>query len=121
VSIRRADRVADRIRRLLAELIQEEVRDPRVGFVTLTDVKLSSDLRHAQAFVTIMGDADPAVMLAALNHAVPFIRRSLARKGGLRFTPRITFHTDDVEETGRRVDRILDRIRMERSDREEGP
>jgi ribosome-binding factor A len=120
---RRADRVADRIRRLLAGLIQETVRDPRVGFVTLTDVRLSTDLRQAQAFVTILGGAEPAEALAALNHAVPFLRRSLAQKAGLRFTPQITFHVDDVEESGRRVDELLEQIRSERSgeDEEESP
>ena len=118
MTARRADRVADRIRRALAGLIREKVRDPRVGFVTLTDVRLSPDLRHAQAFVTILGGAEPAETLEALNHAVPFLRRSLARKAGLRFTPQITFHADDVEEAGQRVDEILERIRAEHTEEE---
>jgi ribosome-binding factor A len=112
--VSRADRVADRIRRVLADLIREEVRDPRVGFVTLTDVKLSPDLRHARAFVTILGSDRRAEALAALNRAVPFLRRALARRGGLRFTPDIRFYGDDVEESGQRMDEILDRIREDR-------
>ena len=80
----RADRVADRIRRVLASLIQEELRDPRIGFVTLTDVRLSPDLRNARAFVTVMGQKELQPTLDALNHAVPFLRRSMARRAGLR-------------------------------------
>ena len=106
----RSDRVADRIRQELARLIQEELRDPRIGFVTLTDVDLSPDLRHARVFVTVMGDEDREATLEALNHAVPFLRRSLARRASLRFTPQLRFFRDGAEESGQRVDRILDGI-----------
>ena len=108
----RAERVADRVRRELARLIHEELRDPRIGFVTLTDVDLSSDLRHARVFVTVMGDENRDATLEALNHAVPFLRRSLARKASLKFTPQLRFFRDGGEESGQRVDTILDGIEI---------
>ncbi len=112
----RAERVADRIRRVLAPLIQEELRDPRLGFLTLTEVRLSPDLRHARAFVTVMPGERRQPTLDALNHAVPFLRRALARRAGLRFTPQLIFLCDDVADAGRSMDRILDAIREERGD-----
>jgi ribosome-binding factor A len=103
-------RVADRIREELARLLREEVRDPGIGFVTLTEVRLAPDLRHAQVLVTVLGD-DPQESVRALNRAVPFLRRSLARTAGLRFTPRLRFEVDDAALGARRVDELLDRIR----------
>ena len=112
---RRADRVADEIRQALARILQAEMRDPRVGFVTLTDVELSPDLRHARVFVSFIGaDADPA--LRVLRRAAPFLRRSLAREAGLRFTPELRFEIDASIDGGFRVDRILDEISEQRDD-----
>jgi len=112
VSPRRPERVADVVRQVLARLLREQVRDPRVGFVTLTDVKLSPDLRHAVAYVTLLDH--PQQALAALNHAVPFLRRSLAREAGLRFTPDLRFVRDEGVESGQRLEQVLERLRRER-------
>lgn len=106
----RSERVGDLIRQLLARLIQEELRDPRIGFVTLTDVKLTRDLRFARVYVTLLGDQDLQKSLQALNHASPFLRRSLARQAGLRFTPELRFFLDEAVESGRRVDNLLREI-----------
>jgi ribosome-binding factor A len=114
----RADRVADRIREELARLLREEVRDPRIGFVTLTGVDLSPDLRHARVYVTILGQ-DREQALAALAGATPFLRRALARSAGLRFTPRLDFKHDASLDAGLRVDRILDELSHEQDT--EGP
>lgn len=111
----RADRVADLVRRALARLLRE-VRDPRVGFVTLTEVKLSPDLRHAVAFVTVMDARQRDETLFALNRATPFLRRSLAREAGLRVTPDLRFVGDDAVEGGQRLEDILDRVRRERGE-----
>ena len=108
---RHAHRTTDRVRRILAQLIGEELRDPRVGFVTLTDVKLSPDRRHALAFVTVMDRERQEASLRALNHAAPFLRRMLARRAGLRFTPELKFLADDVVESGVRLERIFDEMR----------
>ncbi len=110
---RHGQRATDRVRRILAQLIGEELRDPRVGFVTLTEVKLSPDRSRAVAFVTIMDRERREASLDALNHAAPFLRRMLARRAGLRFTPELKFLADDVVESGFRLEQIFDEMREE--------
>ena len=107
MTIRRSDRVADQIRGCLARCVLQDLRDPALGFVTITQVKLSPDLRHATVFVTVMPEEQREESLTALNRARPFLRRVLARESGLRFTPDLGFHYDDVFEGGQRVEQIL--------------
>lgn len=110
----RPERVADVLRDVLAHLIREEVRDPRIGFVTITELHVSPDLRHARVYVSRLGGAaDRAASLVALNHAVPFLRREVARRAALRRTPDLVFVEDAALETGFRVDHLLDEIRRE--------
>jgi ribosome-binding factor A len=75
--------------------------------VTVTDVRLSPDLKHAVVFVTTLDDAEHDRTLHALARAVPFLRRSLARRADLRFTPELHFRFDAAVEDGLRVERIL--------------
>ncbi len=106
----RAQRVADLIHRELAQLIQEEVRDPRVGFVTITEVKVTGDLRHARIYVTSLEqqqEEDRSGTVDALVRATPFLRRALAHRAGLKFTPDLKFFYDEVIESGRRVEDLL--------------
>ena len=105
----RAEKVADSIRQALARLIAEQLRDPRVGFVTVTEVQLSPDLKHARVYVSCMQD-DPDGALDALNHAAGFLRRGLAREAGLRFTPELRFQTDESVMGGYRMERILEEL-----------
>jgi ribosome-binding factor A len=121
VSAHHAARVADRVRRVLAETIQNELRDPRIGFVTLTDVKLSSDLQYAVGYVTVMGRDPQDDSLRALNRAIPFLRRTLARRAGLRHTPRLRFVPDDAVERGARLEQIFEELRAERHERPDDP
>jgi ribosome-binding factor A len=107
MTIRRADRVADQIRGCLANSVLQELRDPRLGFVTFTQVKLSRDLRHATIFVTVMPEAQREDSLAALNRARPFLRHALSREIALRFTPELKFLYDDVFEGSQRLEQIL--------------
>jgi ribosome-binding factor A len=116
VSAHHVARVADRVRRVLAEAIQNELRDPRIGFVTLTDVKLSSDLQYAVGYVTVMSRGAQDESLRALNRAIPFLRRKLAHRAGLRHTPRLRFVADDAVERGTRLEQILQELRDERPD-----
>jgi ribosome-binding factor A len=102
-------RIADQIRLELARLLREEVRDPRVGFVTLTEVDLSPDLKHARVYVTTMAE-EPESTLAALKRATPFLRRSLARHAKLRYTPQLRFMIDKSVGTGFRVEELLQEI-----------
>jgi ribosome-binding factor A len=106
----RGERVAEQIRGVLADLIRE-VRDPRVGFVTLTGVELSPDLKQARVFVSRLGsEAERAAAVGALNHATPFLRRSLAVRARLRFTPALRFVSDATLERGSRVEAIIQKI-----------
>ena len=109
MTTRRPGRVADLIRLELARVLREDVRDPRVGFVTLTDVQLSPDLRSARVFVSTL-DQDERTTLDALERAAPFIRQALARSAALRFTPRLQFVFDRTLATGSRVESLLQEI-----------
>jgi len=105
----RSERIADLIRHELANVLREEVRDPRLGFVTLTAVDLSPDLRNARVFVTVLGQ-DEQQSLSALKRATPFLRRSLARRAGLRYTPELHFLFDSSVATASRVEELLREI-----------
>jgi ribosome-binding factor A len=98
--------VADRVREVLAAAIREDLRDPRIGFVTVTDVSLSPDLRHARVWVSVL--ENPELSLRALNHAASFLRGRLAREAGLRQTPDLRFEIDRSVYGGFRIERILD-------------
>lgn len=105
----RSERVADQIRAELARMITAEVRDPEVGFVTVTAVDLSHDMRNAKVFVSILGE-DQERALRALRRATAFLRRGLARRAGLRFTPELRFEIDTSIDGGFRIDKLLGEI-----------
>ena len=111
----RAERIGERIQVELARLLLEELRDPRVGFVTLTGVEVSPDLRHAKVYVSVLGD-DLEPTLKALEHATPFLRRELARHAGLKYTPSLRFLEDRSIRGARRVEDLLDEIAEQRDD-----
>lgn len=121
MSATRARRLADELRRLLARMLREDLRDPRVGFVTLTDVKLSADLRHAVGYVTVIDARTREETLYGLNRAVPFLRRLLAREAGLRFTPSLRFVYDEAADGAQRLERILDEERAAAGEPPDGP
>ena len=110
---RRPGRVADQIRQILARLLREEVRDPRVGFVTITEVRLSSDLTHARVYVSAIKDPDEC--LRGLERATAFLRRGLASRAGLRFTPELRFLIDESVAGGFRIQSLLDDAGVEDS------
>ena len=104
----RGERVGQRIQEIVARLLREEVRDPRIGFVTVTGVEVSSDLHLARVFVAGHGsEAERAAALAGLNSAAPFFRRAVGRELSLRFTPELAFEEDTGVERGFRVETIL--------------
>lgn len=100
-------RIADLLRQELAVLIREEMRDPRVGMVSVTDISVSKDLATANVYVTIMG-AEVESALAVLNQASGFLRSQLARKINLRTTPSLRFIYDKSIETGRHLSSLID-------------
>ena len=109
---RRNERVAEEIRGVLAEAIRE-VRDPLVGFVTLTGVDLSPDLRQARVYVSRLGtEADRDAAVSALNHAVAFLRHAVATRARLRYTPALRFVSDATIESGSRVEAIIQELHV---------
>jgi ribosome-binding factor A len=102
-------RVAEQIQRELAELIRLELKDPRVGMVTLTDVEVSADYAHAKVFFTTLGTSDQiAAATAGLNHAAGFLRHELGRRIKLRGIPELHFIYDESVERGVRLSRLID-------------
>lgn len=106
----RSLRVAEQVQRELALLIRQEVKDPRIGMVTVSEVRVSSDLGHATVFVTLLdGDAEAtAESVAILNHAAAFLRRALGKRLLLRVVPQLKFVHDEVQESGARLTALID-------------
>jgi ribosome-binding factor A len=107
MSVPRRARIADQIQRELAELIRTEVRDPRVGMVTVTGVDISRDQSHAKVFFTVLG-ADPRDATEGLRHAAGFLRTSLARRLTTRSVPELHFEHDTSVERGIRLSQLID-------------
>ena len=107
----RRERVADEIQKRISELIRTEIKDPRVGFVTVTAVNVSPDTRAAHVFVSIMGTADEQrETLKTLKRASGFLRRELGRYLTTRNTPELWFDLDESLERGDRVLRLLRQV-----------
>ena len=106
----RTDRVGEEFREILAEEIQR-LKDPRVGFVTVTGVDVSRDLKRARVFYTAFGDErERKATTAALRSATPHLRRALGRQVRLKVVPELAFVVDPSLETGERIDRLLGSI-----------
>ncbi len=108
------------IREAMSELLQREVADPRLDFVTVTDVETSADLRQAHVYVAFLGDSqNQKESLRALRKAASFLRRQLGRRVYLRYVPDLTFHLDPSVEQSQRIDRILEELENSRKQNEE--
>lgn len=104
----RRDRVAHLVQAKLAELLLREARDPRLRGVTVTDVKMTADLRIARVFYRLIPpDADRAAAEQALTRATPFLRGAVGRTLGMRATPELRFEFDVLPETAERVESLL--------------
>ena len=105
----RSRRVADQIQRELARIIQRELKDPRVGMVTITAVEVTREFDHAKVYVTVLGDKSVCKStLEGLNSAAGFLRRELAHCLKLRTTPLLHFHYDHSLEEGIRLSAMID-------------
>ena len=108
VSKLRVQRIADRIREDLSEILLHEVSDPRLGGVSITDVKVDRDLGYADIyFSAIEGSSRAPEILAGFEHSQGFLRRSLAQRVELRVFPRLRFHWDPTYERAERIERII--------------
>ncbi len=114
----RTQRVADQVQRELAVLIQQEVKDPRVGMATVSAVEVSRDMGHAKVFVTILdadSSADTQAAIKALNNAASFLRGQLGRRMQLRTVPSLRFHYDDSLKRGNYLSSLIDQARAKDS------
>jgi len=108
----RATKLADRIAQIVAEMLERRVKDPRLGFVTVTDARLTGDLREATVYYTVYGSADEqAATAAALKSATGLIRSEVGRQTGLRHTPSLSFVQDTLPEGARHIEELVARVR----------
>jgi len=108
---KRADRVSDLLKEEISQMLLKEVKDPHIGFMTITGVDVSRDLQVAKVFYTILGDEKQASESAqALNRVSPFIKRQLGKRLRMRYIPDIIFRYDHSLEYGARIDTILNQL-----------
>lgn len=113
----RADRLAQEVKVQISLILGREMRDPRLALATVTDARMSPDLRYARVFVSVLGSAEEQrATLAALNQAAGFIRRNLGARLRLRHSPEITFSFDQSIEQGARMEEILAEVKKEMPD-----
>lgn len=116
---KRSERVSELMLREVSDIIQRRLKDPRIGFCTVTRVILSEDLRHAKIFVSVMGsDEEEQTTLEALDQARGFIRREIGKRIRLRYTPEILFRADHSLEHLDRIGRLLKQISEEETNEE---
>jgi len=104
----RVRRLADHIKMILAELLERKIKDPRLGFITITDVRLTNDMREATVFYTVLGeDEDRVSTAAALESAKGHLRTEVGRITGVRFAPSLTFVLDALPTTVAHIEELL--------------
>jgi ribosome-binding factor A len=109
----RARKLAVRIREVVADTLRTQVKDPRLGMVTVTDTKITGDLRDATVFYTVLGDeAERAATAEALESAKGVLRSAVGRQTGVKFTPTLTFQADEIPDTAREIEDLLAKARL---------
>jgi ribosome-binding factor A len=108
-TFKRAVRVGDQMKQEIADILMRKIKDPRIGFVTVTDVELSDDLRNAKVFVSVYG-GNKEETFKGLNSASAFIRSELGRRMTMRSVPEILFRFDDTVEHGAHIMELLHEI-----------
>ena len=110
----RVRKIADRIQVIVAEMLERRIKDPRLGFVTVTDVRVSGDTREASIFYTVLGDnSDLDSTAAALESAKGLIRSEVGKQLGMRHVPSLTFMADALPETARHLEDVLARAKAQ--------
>ncbi|WP_046470599.1 30S ribosome-binding factor RbfA [Allosalinactinospora lopnorensis] len=112
VDAARARKLAERIQKIVAEMLERRIKDPRLGFVTVTDARLTNDLRDATVYYTVFGsDEEKTGTAAALESAKGVIRTEVGRQTGLRHTPSLTFESDEVQRNAAHIEELLAKAR----------
>ena len=103
----RSERMAEQLRRELAEIVRDEIKDPRLGFVSFTEVRMSRDLSHAVVYCSVLNSEDQVESIEILNRAVGFIRKEIARRIRARIVPTLKFAIDDSVMRGAAMDSLI--------------
>lgn len=110
----RVRKIADRIQVVVAEMLERRIKDPRLGFVTVTDVRVTGDSQQASIFYTVLGtEEELASTAAALESAKGVIRSEVAKQLGMRIVPSLTFIPDALPESARALDEVLARAKQQ--------
>jgi ribosome-binding factor A len=117
VDVQRASKMADRIQEIVARRLEKGIKDPRIGFVTITDVKVTGDLQHASIFYTVYGsEEERADSAAALKSATGMFRTEVGKNITARLTPSLEFIPDAIPENAASIDRLLQEARQRDAD-----
>jgi ribosome-binding factor A len=112
VDAARARKLADQIVQIVAEMLERRIKDPRLGFVTITEARLTGDLREATVYYTVLGtDEERAATAAALLSATGIIRTEVGHQTGLRHTPSIEFIADMLPDTAKKIEGLVERAK----------
>ncbi|MDD5449742.1 MAG: 30S ribosome-binding factor RbfA [Candidatus Omnitrophica bacterium] len=110
----RPAKLAGTLKKKISSIIQTEIKDPRIGFVTITHVEVSADLRHVKVFFSVLGtEKEKKNALIGFKQATGFIRKLVAKSISLRYVPEIVFKFDETFEYGMRINELLERIKRE--------
>ncbi|MEW6162105.1 MAG: 30S ribosome-binding factor RbfA [Nitrospirota bacterium] len=108
---KRSQRVRDLLREEIADIVIHRLKDPRIGFITVTEVDVTDDIKIARVYVSILKDEERKTTLEILNSAKSFIRSELSKRLRMKFIPSIEFRLDTSAEYGSRIDRLLKEIK----------
>ncbi|HWI21660.1 MAG TPA: 30S ribosome-binding factor RbfA [Baekduia sp.] len=110
-------RVDEAVREVLGDAVATDLKDPRVGFVTVTDVRTSPDLRHARVYVSVLGTPEEqSDSIVGLQSAHGFLQRRVASELRMKHTPELTFVLDETAATGARIDELIEEVVVDRDD-----
>jgi len=114
MTLRRKERVEDQIKKEVSQIIDQNLKDPRAGFITITSVELSPDLRFAKIFFTVLGEnKEREDSEKALSSATKYIQQKIASRVRLKYTPQIVFRYDNTLERALRIEKLLSKIEDE--------
>ncbi|MFA5142733.1 MAG: 30S ribosome-binding factor RbfA [Candidatus Omnitrophota bacterium] len=117
MSSQRSERVQEALRQEISRIVQGEMKDPRLGFITITKVELTKDLRYSRVYFSVLGEEkDKKLALKGLNNAKGYIKGLLSDRIKLRFMPEVAFVIDESLEHTKHIYDILDKIKKERKD-----
>lgn len=120
MSKQRSERVQEALRQEISKIVLDEIKDPRLGFITITKVELTQDLRYAKIYFSVLGEMkDKTLALKGLNSAKGYIRSLIADRINLRFAPDIAFKIDESLEHTKEIYDLLDRIKKEKGNNDE--